>query len=288
MVNRRHGFVLVMVLLVLAVAGTSLTLVARESCRHALRAAEAREQLQCKWGSRSIRDYCLPQAERLLQAKEAETDRPEVEAPGRVELGGMTFDWVVTDEQAKAKVNCLAMKRTNSGLAGALRALQSGLVEAPHVELRPLELPSGPPASLARPYRTLDQLFRGLTPEQLGSFGGMPGAAGRVTCWGSGQVNFRRAEPIVLRETLAGVLTEEEITKLVRFRRKAPDCTLLEAMDALELPGERRGPAMEAMTDMSRCHGLWVRATGRSRRWCRLYLDEVPNPLGKEPQVFAW
>ena len=51
--RRRSGFVLVMVLVVLAIAATVLAATARRSCALALRAGAAQRDLQVRWAATS-------------------------------------------------------------------------------------------------------------------------------------------------------------------------------------------------------------------------------------------
>jgi len=115
----------------------------------------------------------------------------------------------------------------------------------------------------------------------------MRSAGDRITCWSNGKVNFKRADRGVLRETLVGVLNESQLDKLVRYRDKSPDCTLLEALDSIEMKDADKtiGKAMTLLSDMSLCHGLWVIARGQTRSW---YSFHVRRSSDQRHWSFEW
>jgi len=174
------------------------------------------------------------------------------------------------------------------GLARRLEVLQANMRYALHVDLRPAQVRAGDRA--ARLYSSLDQLFDYSKPSQLVDFEyGEPGIIRRVTCWGNGKINFKRAEPEVLREVMAGVLTDADVAALVKYRDETPDCMLTEAVAALKIPREKVSALLEAMTDMSLCHSLWMSVTGKTRKWHRLYVDESDGGAAESRiWTFCW
>jgi hypothetical protein len=117
-----------------------------------------------------------------------------------------------------------------------------------------------------------------------------PGVADAVTCWGSGQVSFRRASRDVLRVTLAGLADEGQIDELIAYRQDVPGGPAAEAVGRLELKDQDRAEALlKALTDTSRCHGLWLVARGSTRSWTRLYVKQEGDAENDSAQwAFQW
>jgi len=303
--NNNPGFVLLMALAILAIAGTILATTSRRCCGRALDASAARQALQVRWGTLSLQATCLAAAEDLLTRDSVRLDRPVVWSGRRIVLGGMTFHIIVSDEQAKANVNLIAKSRGNTTVASALIALQSGLSEALHVVPRPLEEAAKPDApgkldtDIPMLYGSYEQLFDLVHPSQFftrdnyGNYGNYdnyrPAAIERVTCWGSGQVNFRRADPAVLREVLLGALDDSDVGKILAFRQKQPDGTRMELLTHLNLASGKALKAADLLTDTSACHSVWIIAEGSTRKWYRLYVQQFVGSESSSGQwVFQW
>lgn len=286
------GFVLLMVLAVIFIAGTVLAACARRSCRQALQAGAARGELQLRWGIRSIRDLCLPAAERFLTEQAVIDGAPVATARRSVALGGIAFHLVVSDEQAKANVNLLAERGGQANLPGTLRRLQTHQRKVLPVRLRPATYTAAGITRYPIRYAGLGQVFQFTHPRQLidPRLDDPPAAgAGRITCWGSGKVNFKRADVEVLRAVLAGILTETQLDRLRKFRSEVPDCTLHEAIKHLELKKDAAGILESYLTDASGCHALWIVAEGKTRNWYRLYVCQRADAGNDSQQwTFEW
>jgi hypothetical protein len=202
----------------------------------------------------------------------------------------LEFHLVIGDEQAKANVNTLARRIGQMGLAASLNDLQADRRNALAVQLRPTKADGSPSSVLAREYSSLDQVLAYRHPSELVDLDAPEESpSARITCWGSGRLNFKRAELVVMQEVLAGLLTATQLYDLDQFRRKEPDCTLQEAIRHLKLSREQVALVASALTDCSYCHSLWLVAEGRSRRWYRLYVcQEDDAGANLRQQAFAW
>ena len=323
--NRQPGMALLMVLVILAVAGTVLAMSARSSCERAILAATAQRNLQLKWGTLSCRAVYLPTAEQLLNKARQDDGPPPVTVRRSITLGGVSFRLLLADQQAKAGANLIAARRRDAGLAASLRVLLADQKRPLKIELRPSAPPAGLISSVPRRYASFDQLFAAADPADLVDFQGPGGKAAfdRVSPWGSGKVNVRRASRTVMREVLKGVLNEEELDKLCRLRQRRPRFSLEEFFLQLELTveGGKDGSSQtneeseknkqklqrrlkvlrDALTTQSRCHSLWVTARERNERieafkkdgparlWHRLYVvqeGDAENDAGE--WTFTW
>ena len=281
--KKHSGFVLLMVLVVLVIAGTILAASARRTGLMAIEAGNQEEELQVRWGSVSCKDFCLPRADDILGDKDASDKSPAVLVAKSIKIGRVNFQLIVCDEQAKANVNTLARRRGPEGMAAAVRALQANAQGALNLELRPA--PTSNP--IERRYSSFDQLFRFDHPSQLV----LPktperSTISRLTCWGSGLVNFKKASPSVLHEVAEGILTETQLAELVKYRDRSPDCTLGEAIKELKFSTDQAQRVRETLTDVSTCHSVWVIAQGQTRQWYRLYGQSGFGESGR--WVLAW
>lgn len=279
--RKRRGFVLLMVLVVLALAGSLLGICARRTSDRALAAGLSARDLQRRWGVRSLQAACLGRAEAILSAPAAD-GRPAPPAPAApaavrrsITLGDAAFDLVIADEQAKANVNRIASLRDAGGLRSSLSALSAGRWVL-QVLLRPVEQKTGEIRSPPLQYASLEQVFAAASPaDLLGVPPDQEGPAARVTCWGNGKVHFRRAETAVLREMLADVLSEYQVHRLSVLRDEMPEAGLSEILGRLELDATRLAAVQERVTESSSCHSLWIVARGRTRDWYRLCVAQA-------------
>ncbi len=287
------GFALVITLVVIAIAATALAAAAGRSCHAVMEAGTAMEEIQIRWGALSCRELSMSRAEWMLM-KDAKGDQVPAPATRRsIVLGGITFDLIFSDEQAKANANALASSRDKADLAHALMALQKDLNHITQVRLRPSKPNPKNPDSDHMLYSSFDQILVAPRPGDLISADRFRRSAGdRITCWSNGKVNFKRADRQVLRVTLAGLLNEGQIAELINYRDQSPDCTLMEALEKIEMPdSEIRdrdkifGEVMEILTDMSLCHGLWVIAHGGARNY---YSFHVRRNSDQRHWSFQW
>ena len=271
----RRGYVLLLVLFVLALAAVAMAAVARLSLERSLQASRAEADLQRRWAIISCRAVLLPKADAALSS----SGEPVSEVRRELRLGNQAFTLIFGDEQAKANVNLLYAQ---SGLAGAERQVRS-IVEAAGggvpVELRPVpgrgkafgtpDAEDEPPA-----FETFGQVFARSSPEALTTAlgRGKPISAG-LTCWGDGTLNLRKASNEAVRAACGRHLTGSEITKLLAGRAKNPDLGTSELLDELKLSEARRTKLEDLLVDESSCHSLWIISRSGERRWYDLAIS---------------
>lgn len=289
--SNNKGFVLLMVLVLLAVASVVLASLARQSCELAAQASAARRDLQLRWGCVSAREMLLPSAAQLLAQPENEGDRPPCSIRKSLTLGTIKFDLVLCDEQAKANVNILAKYREGQGVDGVVQTLQSSARNNLRVQLRPAK-PQNDLSFVGLPplYAGYDQIFEYKHPSELAypaSTEDTP--VSHLTCWGNGQVNFQKAPREVLRAVTEGVLDETQLDALVKLAKDNPYATIQDAMKVLKLPAEKAPKAGELLTDQSSCFSLWIVADDSTRKHYRLYIAQGADALNDRQSVtFGW
>lgn len=284
---------LVLVLVVVALCGVLLTASARRCGQRALQAVEAQRSLQFRWGASSCQAVILGNAEeRLNNAWQPGAD-PPAEVRDHLVLGGMEFGLILSDETAKANLNVLAEQyaRNSAGLLASIGKLQAGGRRVLSVEMRPLPLKTDEEEILPIRYKSFDQAFVTRSPSEFTDAGGSEStlARRRMTCWGPAQVNLRRAEIPVLREVLAGIVTESQLAALADWRKKDPEYTLSDALVHMQLTEEQIDQMIPLTIEASNCHSVWVFAKGPARQWHRLYVRQADEGADAPQRwTFAW
>lgn len=295
--TQKSGFALLLVLLVIALAGTAMAALARRQGLLAVQAVRAQRDAQLRWGMLSCRNLLLSQAEQILQAAQQKEQLPQPEASFGVDLGAVRFEMVVADEQAKANVNLLAQRLSQRDLQHRLEELVAKEANALTVRLIPLKYPEKAqqvsqgelPGDDMVLYESLDQVFQYDSVSSL--FGPSAGrgsqARRRVTCWGDGKINIHRAEIEVLRAMLGDTLDESDIQALIHDRAGQSSWNLIRAIAELELSEEQLVKVKQILTTESHCYSLWICARDGFRQHysLRILYTEDKDAYHK---LFVW
>lgn len=301
----QRGFVLLLTLALVLLAGGLLSGLALRSATAALDTESAVERLQRRWAVTTCRATLLEKSERLLDAaeggnEERETDggqagkrgenarQPVGELRVACRLAGLDYELVFTDEQAKLNVNALLQHETHESARRIIERLSvdaNGMANEPvtvklHVrrDEKDGEVEGGGESSGVAGY---GQVFEHVSAWQLiddsaagganASEDGGAGLAGRLTCWGDGRLNWRRASDQVLRQMCGEVLNRGETDQLMGVRKDDPFATTDELIGRLKgISTEHADELKNLLTDASGCHGLWVIQRGRQRSWYTL------------------
>ena len=90
--RRQAGFALVMTLLLIGIAGTTMGIVARQSMGLASQAEAEQSRLQQDWGTRSLQRALTPVVLNVMDLAESQSDEPLIQYHTPVQLNGLTFD----------------------------------------------------------------------------------------------------------------------------------------------------------------------------------------------------
>jgi hypothetical protein len=265
--HSRRGFVLVLVLVVILLAGMGLARHARGSARAAIRSASSADDLQRKWATATIQRAVLPQVERLIQITQAQQRRPVPHMDLSFTLASMPVRLRLADEQAKANINTLSRSGGISRVRESLWLLQSSLATHFPLKLSPRLSYTDMSIEIAStPYVHYDQFIGTYRPAQLIDDLGTPVLTDRVTCWGTGKLNVFRAAPESVKVMLKGYLKRDAIAKLLQWRDRNADGTLTELMREAELSADAQNELIEILCDYSMCHSLHIRIGEPQRR----------------------
>jgi type II secretory pathway component PulK len=282
-----RGYVLLLVMLVLAIAAAAMAGVCRMSLEKAVQAGRAESDLQRQWAVITCRAVLLPKAEALLNHGGNSVN----EIRRSIQLSGKSYTLVFGDEQAKANVNLLYAK---SGLSGAEREVRAivGSSGAPvPVELRPIPgiglsfgTPDAPDDQQLPAFETFQQMLGPVAPDILiATRGNNPSLASQLTCWGDGALNFRRASPEATRAVLSADLAKGDISRLLDARAKDPQADLADLVDTLELSPAKLERVETLLSDQSACHSLWIISDSNERTRYDLSIAE-----GSMVMLFDW
>jgi hypothetical protein len=181
---------------------------------------------------------------------------------------------VLSDEQAKANINSLFKNTDKQYVTEQIGRLISNRENHPTIR--------GKIMGTKIACTSFDQIFDYKDPAQL--FG-----IERLTCWGSGLVNYKRAEDQVLKEVTSGILSNTDIQKLLNLREEDIEGGLDELFKKLNLRKKQIDPLKKILTGASNCKSLWVKCQTDTRSWYRLYIEvRESNKKSSRILVYQW
>jgi hypothetical protein len=306
-----------MVMGLLVLAATLLVAVSRAAGRAGMTARAAEEELQHRWGVVSCRKAVLPYVEAMLTSLEQERRRSVPRFETAVKLGGVTFELILADEQAKANVNAILEESDAMRTETRVRQALSGSGLGNRIKLRPTQgevvqvvragvavATTGPTSRPARAASALavaswGQVFDAVPPGQL--VRPMPGSrlapVDVLTCWGSGAVNVRRATDEALKLAAGRSLSGAQIGRLIDARdklwqRRPGDAGFDEspAEKLKELMTKSSGESLAnkgnlGLVDGSSCHSLWVVTRTGRRDWYDWFVSDESD--ARRPVVWG-
>ncbi|MDB5290920.1 MAG: hypothetical protein JWL69_2161 [Phycisphaerales bacterium] len=321
--RRRHrGYVLVVTLALLVLTASLLVGVSRAAFRHVIESHDAADSLQRRWAVISCRSAVLPYGEQVLAGIEDRQNRPAAAYRATVKLGNQTCDLIISDEQAKANVNALLDRYDDAEVRSLLQRSLAGTGLAGRVRVRSAVVPENPakapagsatrpatePAALPQAISGLGQIFDATPPGDLvAERYGKRAATDLVTCWGSGQLNIRRARAEVLALSAGRGLSDMQISRLIRARDEtfqnknatsrmsitgSPARPLSIPTDPLQriLGSAGLNPSAVSLavplTLSSKCHSLWV--VSHDARRDSYYLTVLDETDPEHPRNFSF
>ena len=287
----QSGFVLLLVLVLVLLAGTTLAGLAWRSMMGAIRSQQAAEELKRRWAVASCRETLLANAEDLLDKAERGKDKdgkpsqkyvnkPQAQLRVSCQLAGIDYELIFTDEQAKLNLNTIlesgGMDTAQSAIRRLIAGRPGGLGTDAKVNLHVLNAAGrsahGATTKAVVPrIGSYGQVFENATPQSLIGDRPASGLAGKLTCWGDGKVNLRRAAPEVIEQICDTVLRRDVAAALIDARNCDPyrKCSAILA-DLGTLDDKQRAKLAGCLSDKSNCHGLWVIARSQQRSWYSL------------------
>lgn len=278
--SKQPGFVLVMTLIIVILAGIALVAVSRRSCEKAIQAVRAESDLQRRWMTHSLQQHLLPRAEQWLTQIEEQTHEPCHTRRIDCVSDSMSYTILLTDEQARFNVNRLRDEQTHKAIECVRRLARrdpSGIASATVRLRRPSTRLAELDEALGR-IISYDQVFENPSAAWIVGEPAGDGLMKTVTCWTDGRINFTRSPDPVIREATRPILGAGAAEHLVNARRAHPDTPPLNLLRRLpDLAPRQRRLLTRLFTDESSCYGLWVIAANSHRRWYHLRVVMQPQ-----------
>jgi len=280
---RRRGYVLVMTLLLLALAGLILVGIARHSLALAQEAIESERDLQDRWGALSLEHALFARADDLLSPPadvQAPAARPAPRRAGELRLGGTTYRFLLGNESAKLNLNTALRLRDPEAVRGVLAELADQPLP---IVLRPATDEASPPFSSWGQVVAYDQLPEGEVPERL-----LSGTL-HVTCWGNGRLKLTSADP----RTIAALCRLARVPphrgrQLVQVVEAHPEYKLPELLAAAQLDERELARLRPHLTDRPETYSLWLVSMQGARRACRFSVAEQGLGGARRTKRFTW
>ena len=279
------GYVLMTVIAVSILVITCLSLLARNSLALGLKAADQERMLQKRWGSLSLQRTLLANAERIFEQLEEKNrlqgndTTPVIQS--KLLLGEVTFDLLLADEDAKLPLNtlyhCLGLKKTEESInrvAGSNATLATRLtpvVEPMQISrekqrVTALDDEENPiNEDVPDAFRSWGEVFDLATlGESSGNNTSLQASTTNLTCWGSGQLNFRRASDEAILALAQVVVQDGKARRVLQRYRGSPNASLSTLLLS-EISDPRKQRQLQTIfSETSNNFSIWINAHSRS------------------------
>ena len=283
------------VLVCLIVAGLALVTLAQRSMRLSALAIDKQRSLQEKWGVLSCQRTLLPRADSHFSEleKEAEEKRERESLPVEpaprdfatsVVLGGIRFDLLLADENAKVNLNHAFHLRGRPGAERLVNRILAGVFHPP------VRLFADPPKKPVDAFETLmddealpvvfgswGQVFDLSRAVGPGSHRSLPQLTARLTLWGKGELNVRRALDDTLLNVSQLVVSQGPARQLQNACRdeEKQEQQVDRLVEQLNVDQEEEFVLQEMLTQHSSCFSLWTTVSSTSAISQRLAILQV-------------
>lgn len=287
---RRSGYILLLVLVTLAITSLALAATARSHLRQIGAANEAERELKTRWAGITLRETLLPQARLIMRDLERQQGHPVPVVRATFILNEQPYQIVLSDEQAKLNVNAVYAWGGYDAVHEAIDRLtqnERGIGPRPRIIVPPATAVAN--SSGWQPvFASYAQVFDDADPSVL-----FPAADGRspverVTCWGFGRVNFRRASEPVLREAVRSLLSREKVAELVRLRDEQAAPTVEALLIGVGERNPRMSPLSQRLIEESWCHSLWIATRFKGQMSYDLSVRDDSPDNGAATYRFSW
>ena len=261
----RSGVVLLIVLVAIIIAATTLVSFARNSMEVGADAVKAREELQARWGRVSLRRALLPAADVAFQERDklfrqAKRELPPPIIQAQVLLGGTVFEMGFADESAKVNINSVyhidGLEKTRllvRDLSGSLNGVRLQPEQPPDKTVDEVAIEDGEQPEQPLAFRAWGQVF------DLNRIDSLTATTARLTIFSRGAINIRRADEEAAVLAASVVLPKATARRLCREYKKNPDNAVDPLIDRYTSKAAARARLKRLLSDSSVCYSLYVR-----------------------------
>lgn len=285
----RSGFVLLLVLALIVVAGLVSAGVARRSLLIALESVKGADDLQARWARVSLQQSVLLQADAILMAemsrRPAEDRTRNHYADMEIQLAGKGYRLRIADEEAKANLNTIFYTQGESSVTRNVRVF-AGESSDLAVSLRPFAV--GDAAERLPVFDSWGQIFHLASgPDSAHIPAKLMQATTNLTCWGSGRLNVVRSPDIVADLLLRPLDQTGLMDRMNQARGARGTRSLNDLVEQL-----RQNPRDAAFADMislrSGCFSLWIRVQDGLSQHYELHVAEQTGNRRADIMSFVW
>ena len=291
--KNRSGYVLLVVMAASILVVTVLGTLAKISLRRAVEAHDAAISLQQRWGSLTLQRVLLEKAPTIFETRQKILEGLSPDAPppapyirDAITIGDVTFDILLGDEDAKLNLNAVyhqvGRQKTEKAIVQATGS---------HLRLNLNLAPAVAPQSISRERTKLSLRNNGVeeegeeappVPDAFGSWGQvfditslqaqagsdliLPIVTTKMTCWGSGQLNFRRASDEAILAT-AGLVVQDGGARRILQRYRQNPAASLQVLLRLEVKNDdNRERLLGLLSEISNNFSIWTSASTKTGR----------------------
>lgn len=302
----RSGYILLVVLGVLVLVVTVLGLLAKVSLRRGVQSVDAELALQQRWGAVSLQRLLLSGAPKIFDQRDKKLKELGVTGPppppfirSAITIGDVTFDVMIADEDAKLNLNSiyhhagpetlnqaitdivpvvgrnslrvmpvikpLLLSRQTDAITQAKRRARNDAGDGEGEEERKPEIP---PA-----LRSWGEVFDlAKMSASVGTEAALPNLTTDMTCWGSGQLNIRRASDASISAVVGSVIQDGGAARFLKNYRDNPTSSL-EVLLLTEVKKQgQRDELSEMLAEASTNFSLWIDASTKVGRPIRNFI----------------
>lgn len=282
--RRAGGYVLLVVIAVSVLVITALGTLAKQSLRRGLEAADAERSLQKRWGALTLQRELLAGAPIVFEQQEelAEKLTPGVPPPNAIRsalmLGGVTFDLLLADEDAKLNLNALyhhvgplRTRQAISQVVGVAGTRSLRLIPASDPMLVPRQMTQAESEStgdedvpILDAFRSWGEVFDlGALETQSGGDVALPNLTTDITCWGNGQLNIRRASDQAILAVAGSVVQDGGAQRLLQRYRSSKSPSLAVLLQTEISGGRNRDRMSSLLSETSTNFSIWIDASSK-------------------------
>ena len=289
--QKRRGYVLLVVIATSVLVITVLSTLAKVSLRRGLQAADAQRALQLRWGAITLERSMTSAIPKLFEAREklaienGTTDPPPTTIRAAITLGGVTFDMLLGDEDAKLNVNTIyhhgGASRAEQIIGRSMGPMMPGtirlipVVEAMNVSREQTIFADDDAETdaegdededvvpgLPDAFRSWGEVFDvAMIQRQTGSTAALPNVTTGVTLWGNQTLNIRRASDEAILATVGLVVQDGGARKFLERFRKNPTLALGVILQSEITDEDDRADVAKLLSETSNNFSVWIDAS---------------------------
>ncbi|MCA9214548.1 MAG: hypothetical protein KDB27_15860, partial [Planctomycetales bacterium] len=270
--KRRNGFVLLVTLVTLAIAGLLLASLANRSLTLAMQAETEAAETQLHWGAVSVREAVVQ------TLAEVPTQQPAVELSEEWDLNGVTFRVVVENENTKLNLNRLLPTLGNESLAKLTQCLTSADIKlSPSTDTASLPFTSG-----GQVFAFDDKSDGQLTVDWLRK------RARHMTCFGNGRIDYLATDERVVRALFEAIEQPIVGQKLLQATGLNSTKSLDDVLEFKAIDEDSKRVLQRWITDKAEFRTIWLVGETRTRIAESLSVVDLRSPHMPQVQTFSW